>query len=226
MRKILGALFLFFIGHWANAAFIPDPNLSGKAANCELHPLYCKIMTLQPACDPQWAFKLSNALIKQGKQYEMDPWLSLAIAMEESSLRNRHRNTKTIVFKESCDETGHCKKTHEVIHGHSDIGVFQFHVNTILLNDIDPVRLMEDLPYAVDWHYKILKQKQRQCEKEYGVEAWGCYHSRTRALHARYVKQVSEHYYGEQVIQKQKTTEQSTGQSLKESFLGWFRSKH
>ncbi|PIQ43591.1 MAG: hypothetical protein COV52_07985 [Gammaproteobacteria bacterium CG11_big_fil_rev_8_21_14_0_20_46_22] len=215
-------------------ALIPDPTHPEKPANCQLHTLYCKIMELQPESDPKWAMNLSNALIKHAKQYNMDPWLSLAIAMQESGLRNIHRNNKTIVFKEHCEQGKPCEKTYDIVEGHSDITVFQLHVNTIINYGIDPLRLTQDLDYLVDWHYRILKRKQQEC-RSYEREAWACYHSRTPVLHQRYVKQVAQYYHGEKTITNDEKSapkkivvvenKSSALNKLKQSFMAWFTPK-
>lgn len=197
-------------------AFIPNPYKPKAAANCKLHALYCKIIELQPNADPMWAMKLSNSLIRHAKKHEMDPWLSLAIAMQESGLRNKHRKTKSIIFKEKCNQAGKCKKTHEIVHGNSDIGVFQFHVNTIINKDIDPVLLTEDMDYMVDWHFRFLKEKKNMCQ-HLGVEWWGCYHSRTPELHSRYIRKVSRYYHGSEIIsKKQKLALKENVESIKQ----------
>lgn len=185
----------------AKATFIPNPYHPDRPANCKLHKIYCKVMELQPLANPKWAMKFSNSLLRHAKKYNMDPWLSLAIAMQESSLLFPEPRTKAIAFTKTCDKKGQCKTSYQVITGHADLSIFQLHVNTILYHGIDPVRLKEDLDYATDWHYRILKKKIAQC-KHLGNQAWGCYHSRTPHLHANYVKKVNRYYHGEGEPQK------------------------
>lgn len=233
MRSIWTSILILFSLTQA-FAFIPDPENPAKPANCQQDALYCKIMELQPQSDPKWAMDLSNSLIKHAKQYHMDPWLSLAIAMQESGLRDIHRNNKTIVFKEHCEKNKPCKKSYVIVEGHSDITVFQLHVNTIINYGIDPLRLTQDMDYLVDWHYRILKRKQHEC-RSYGREAWACYHSRTPVLHQRYVQQVAQYYHGDKNITNDKTStpkkvvvvknEAGTLSTLKQSFIAWFKPK-
>ncbi len=189
----------------AKPTFIPNPYRPKQQANCKLHKLYCKIMELQPNSDPKWAMRFSNALVRYAKKYDMDPWLSLAIAMQESSLLFPKPVTKSIVFTRTCNKKGVCNRSHKIVEGHTDLGIFQFHVNTIISNDIDPVRLIEDLDYATDWHYQVLKKKIVQC-KHLGEKAWACYHRRTPMLHANYFKKVSRYYHGTGALAKHNVT--------------------
>lgn len=208
----------FLLAISANANFIPDPKNLNQPANCELHKLYCKTMELQPSVDPTWAMKFADTLLRYSKKYTMDPWLSLAIAMQESSLLNPKPNTKTIVFKRVCDDEHHCRKTHEIITGYSDLSVFQIHVETILYYDLDPVRLSNDLDYAAEWHFKILKQKLTEC-RSLGLEAWTCYHSNNPPLRNNYAKKVSQYYYGNNTIRQPQTLTKPTESTKKLSSL-------
>lgn len=137
--------------------------------------------------------KLSNKLAKYGKQYKQDPYRSLAIAMQESSLKMINRKDQVIVFKKHCKAAGTCTKSYKVIDGVTDVGLFQFHVKTILAYKLDPIRLQTDLDYSVSTHFKVLSDKLKQCKslKQY---AWSCYHSKTPTLRKHYAKKVN-HYY-------------------------------
>lgn len=159
---------------------------------CNKHPLYCVIRQLNPSVEHDWAMRLSNLLYKYGKQHDLDPYRSLAIAMQESSLRETNRRDKFILLTEDCGKQS-CKPTYEVINGISDMGVFQFHIRTILNNNIDPLRLNNDLEYAVATHFKILKDKYRICAK-YAAEAWSCYHSKSPGLRETYIQAVNKYY--------------------------------
>jgi len=171
-----------------------SPTLA-QEVDCSLHKLYCTMLELRPTIDKTWAMRLSDALFRLSKKHETDPWRSLAIAMQESSLREVNKKHKVMVFKETCHQ-GICIEDYEIINGISDLGLFQFNVSTVINNDIDPMRLRNDITYAVDWHLKILKKKMVECAWLL-EEAWSCYHSKTPKFRKRYVQMVEQYYFGE-----------------------------
>ena len=171
--------------------------LTGSAfagsVDCSRHKVYCAIKKLRPSAKHAWVMKLSNAIYKEAKKVGIDPKLSVAIAMQETSLRQINRKQKIIVEKEVCDINDQpCYKVHEVISGYSDMGLYQFHVNTILHYKIDINRL-DDIEYAVQMHFKILRDKLKMCKK-HGDQAWTCYHSKTERLRNRYYNDVIRYY--------------------------------
>jgi len=180
--------------------------------DCKLHPLYCKMLELQPKVNRKWAMRFSNLLLKYGKQYHMDPWRSLAIAMQETSLRNIHRAHTIIIFGQTChsikikQKKGYryqkkCRPSYHLVKGYSDLTIFQFHLHTILAHHLDPLKLHTDLAYAVKSHYELLKLKIKRCEN-LGKDAWSCYHSKTPFRRERYVKLVNRYYFPHPVKDK------------------------
>jgi len=167
--------------------------LMAQPLECTAHPIYCKIVELKPQANKLWAMEFSEILTQQSKKHKTDPWRSLAIAMQESSLENIHRTERVIVFKEIC-RSGMCYDDYDVVDGYSDLGLFQLSVDTVLNNNIDPIKLKDNISYAVDWHIKILKQKEKECAS-LGDEAWSCYHTKTPSLRKRYVKMVNRYYF-------------------------------
>ena len=196
------------------AVILLSCSISGLHANNKSSPdtqtqLYEAMFALQPNIEDHFAKKLARSMTKYSERYQMDPWLSLAIAMKESSLKNKHRKNKTIVIKKTCrqkssanDKPGKqvCRERAEVVRGYSDLSLFQFHVNTLLAMGLDPLRIHQDLDYTVDAHFKILKRKMQQC-KSLRKESWSCYHSRTKILREAYVKKVKTHYKGKDKIE-------------------------
>ncbi len=122
----------------------------------------------------------------------MDPWRSLAIAMQESSLKPGPYKTPIMVFTDKCHE-GVCKKQFDIIEGYTDLGIFQFHINSVMYYNLDPVRIMSDMDYAIDSHFKILKNKMKVCSR-LGPESWTCYHSKTRSRRKLYKNLVNRYY--------------------------------
>jgi hypothetical protein len=69
--------------------------------------------------------------------------------------------------------------------------MFQFHVNTIVNYKIDPVRLKNDIDYCVDWHFKLMNIKKKECKNK--DKPWSCYHSKTEKLRKEYIKLVERY---------------------------------
>lgn len=159
-------------------------NYSKAEIDCKLHRIYCKIVELKPSIDREFAMELSDLLYKYSKKYETDPLVSVAIAMQESSLVNTNRTSRAIIKMPN--------NTYDYIDVITDVGLFQFHVNTIENYDLDVNRIKKDLDYAVYHHVKLLKQKMNLCVKlgvAYSV-SWSCYHSATPKHRERYVRLV------------------------------------
>jgi len=156
-------------------------NVEAKV-DCNRHPIYCQMVKLKPSINRTFAMELSNYIYKYSRKYGTDPMISVAIAMQESSLTNIDRKGALI-------ET----KSGKLVKGVTDVGVFQIHVGTIqnykkqLGWNIDLQRLRTDVEYQTVWHIKILKRKIRICSrykyrKRYSIEKgneWSCYHSFT-----------------------------------------------
>lgn len=173
---------------------------AAEGIDCAKHPLYCATVKLQPSVDKKWAFKFSNLLYKHAKKYGMDPYRSLAIAMQESSLRPINRTTTMVVMLKQrvCYNVGACVDIDgwQYITGATDVGVFQFSARTLRDYGINVARMQNDLEYVVEEHFKFLKQKIRTCVKKKISPAWACYHSKTPKRHAEYKELVNRFYLG------------------------------
>lgn len=146
---------------------------------------------MKPKINKEFAASLSIYITKYAKKFGFDPTISVAIAMQESSLDNINR-------------MGNILKDGKLVRGISDVGVFQIHIDTIAnLNNaggaIDFQRLENDVEYQTYWHARILQTKIKTCKAEraklqvgLGAE-WSCYHSFTLAKRKVYVKDVSRH---------------------------------
>lgn len=165
------------------AALLLANTATFAAIDCSIHRIYCKIVELKPSVNKSFAMELSNYLYAASRHYGTEPMVSVAIAMQESSLRNIDRY-ETVLTKDG-----------KYIRGVSDIGVFQFHVNTVKNLKLDPQRLRSDLSYAAWQHVRLLARKQRVCKKKglaKGAE-WSCYHSYTPKYYKTYQKQVKRY---------------------------------
>lgn len=171
----------------------PTTFASKKAVNCKKNPLYCHIIKLQPNMNKSLAMRLSNHLFRYAKQHQLDPWRSLAIAMQESSLRKTKRHSTVIVPVLKCNTQGRCQETLKTIRGISDLGLFQLHADTIKHYQFDADKLTKDIDYMVKTHFIVLIDKIKQC-KRLGPQAWSCYHSKTPVLRKRYIQKVNRYY--------------------------------
>lgn len=178
MRKYLVSLLMALI-----------PILAQAEPNCLKNPIYCDILKLKPSVDRELAVKLSNSVARYSRKFGIDPKISIAIAMQESSFKNVNRLGTVLT------------KRNHVVHGITDIGVFQIHIETISDlkdsgSDIDVERLKVDVDYQAFWHAKILKKKMSVCKikrEKLQVAAgqeWSCYHSFTEEERETYVDYV------------------------------------
>ena len=168
-------------------------SFTAEAANCDKHPIYCKIKSLKPKMPYKRAMRLSNLMCKSARKHKVKNVIrSVAIAMQETSLRNVDRKQTIIVFDKKCIE-GKCEETFRYVRGSSDISIFQFHTLTIKRYNMDAVKLKNNLEYAVDKHFMLMKKKLKYC-KHLGDEAWTCYHSRTSKFRKRYKEDVERYF--------------------------------
>lgn len=163
------------------------PKAAQASVSCAKHPIYCRIVRLQPSTNRSFAMELSNSLYRWSKFYALDPRISIAIAMQESSLRNIDRYT-TVLTKEG-----------KTVRGVSDVGVFQIHIATAKEFGIEVLRLRSDLDYQVRQHMKVLRRKISTCSqhrvrlKVAKGDEWTCYHSYTYHYRMRYKKMVGRY---------------------------------
>lgn len=163
---------------------INSTSLGDSTTNCEKHPLLCTILTLNPTIDYDRAMKISNAVAKYSKVYDIDPYISLAIIRQESGFADINRTIRAMVKT---------KKGYEIQDVITDIGMYQFNVNTIELYKIDADKFKTDLDYSTNWHFKLLKEKMNFC-KRLGKNSFACYHSATPDKYKAYIRQVRRWY--------------------------------
>jgi len=173
---------------------------AAEGADCEKHPIFCHIKRVKPSMGYKEAMNMSNLIYKYARKYKNNnPILSVAITMQETRLRRIDRKQTIIVFicrGELVKEKSKYKCLGEeravYVEGYSDISLFQFHAVTIRREGLDPVRLKNNLEYAIEQHFKLMKKKLKIC-KHLGDEAWTCYHSRTPRLRKRYKEDVEKY---------------------------------
>lgn len=128
--------------------------------------LTATVLELQPHADPRFATTLARALDRWADTYGVDPFLSLALAMQESSLNP------------------------DAVSATNDIGLFQLSPGTAHAYKIDRTRFKKDIDYQVRQHFRILRDKMQMCP---GKNGWSCYHSVT-AKHRRDYEQHVKRY--------------------------------
>ena len=174
-------IILFFILFSTSAA------AAAAAPDCTQHPIYCKIVEINPSIDRGFAMELSNIIYRAAILYKIDPMISVAIAAQESGIRNTHRTGVGIppwcmYAQNDCG----------IVTSITDIGIFQIHVNTAKSYKLSMFRLFNDIEYQVHSHMKILKQKLKLCA-HLGDEAYSCYHSKTPKYRKAYVKLIRKY---------------------------------
>lgn len=166
-RKAITALLL-----WTAACQIADAKTIPSSTMCINNPLRCALTTLQPALAGAEARLLSNLIHKYSLKYQVDPYRVIAIAMQESGLKNIDRSHNNIV---------------------TDIGIYQFNIMTIDFYGMDSVKIKTDISYATERMCWLLAKKLRDCS-DLGTDAWACYHSRTDVHRMKYMKLVNRYY--------------------------------
>ena len=195
--KLISAMLLCAASISISDLFMFSGLAQARPVDCSKHKIYCAISDLQPKVDKTFAMELSNLIYREAKKAKIDPMISVAIAMQETSLKHRlNRKQRVIVEKivVNCDSSEKCVpvKKYEIVSGYTDMGLFQFHVDTITAYKLD-LNKLENLEYVVKSHFKILKDKIKQC-KRFGKQAWTCYHSSTPKYRNRYYNDVMKHY--------------------------------
>lgn len=183
------ALIIIGIMFFASTAY-------GKV-NCNIHKLYCAIVKLKPKINKKFAMKLSNSIYKASKKHKVDPYRAIAIMRQESSINMNARNTgsKSKSHKE-CDEWEKCTIVKTTTTKTTDFGLFQFHIKTMQIHDLDIKQVMTDMNFTVDFAIAMIAGKIRMCSKLWPDTPWACYNSATNIKHQAYVKLVNKYYLG------------------------------
>lgn len=157
-----------------------------ESVDCEERPVYCKLIEFQPTVDRLTLNRIAKLIRKYAEKHGQDPLLSVAIGMQETGLRQINRTKNVIVFNPD-------GITWRVERGVTDVCMFQFHVDTIVDQGIDPIKLRDNLEYCVEQHFRLLKMKRKLCS-DLGEDSWTCYHSRNPKLRETYKKLVVRYF--------------------------------
>lgn len=194
LKLVIGLTMLF-----ALPPQIATASSSKSKPDCQTDKLYCTILELRPDINKDMAYSLSNHIYKYSNMYKVDPYRVIAIGMQESGLRVVNRKQSVMLINEECDPEGVCTEYAKYVTGYSDVGIFQFHVNTIQNYSMDALRLRDDIEYATEQACLLLSLKIKEC-KDVGKNAWACYHSRTEHHRKLYVKLVNRYYKNKDLI--------------------------
>jgi hypothetical protein len=135
--------------------------------------------------DNTTANQFSNLIAKYSRKYRQDPYRAIAIAMQESGLRNVNKASNGLILENICDSDGVCEEKFRESIIYTDIGIFQFHVDTIRNYNIDVNLLISNMEYAVEQYFKLMTKKVKMC-KDLGEDAYLCYHSKTKEERDKY----------------------------------------
>lgn len=145
-------------------AFIVSALLVISSTHPQVKRLEAAIHDLQPNVDDLVASQLARSLFYWSTVYHVDPFVSVAIGFQESSL-----------IPGRVGPTG-------------DLGVFQIHGRTIKNYHLSTARLKTDIDYMVMAHMVIMADKMREC---HDINAYSCYHSFTPVHRRQYEHDVS-----------------------------------
>lgn len=145
--------------------------------------VYAKLEQYRPDMDRLTLSRIAQAFSKYAKKHGQDPVLSVAIGMQETGLRQVNRTKNVIVFNPD-------GISWRVERGITDVCMFQFHVDTIVDQGMDPIKLKDNLDYCVEQHFRLMKIKRTLCS-DLGDDSWTCYHSRNPKLRQVYKKLVA-----------------------------------
>lgn len=191
MNREIKSLALVVIVYVLFSMLMMSKPAKGAELDCNQHRLYCKILKFNPKIDPAWAMTLSNKIYTKAKNNGVDPNISLAILMQESSLENKNTFRVDQHIEKKCDQKSCTKivtETHHVV----DMTIAQININTAVQFGFDIQRLFSlDLDYALDCHYIVLKSKLNMCKDQ--ENAWACYHSITKEHKEKYINLVSRY---------------------------------
>lgn len=154
-------------------------------SSCDQNPVYCTLAKNRPDMDRLTLQRIATLFNQFAHKYGQDPVISVAIGMQETGLKQINRKKNIIVFNPN-------GITWKVERGVTDVCMFQFHVDTIVDQGIDPIMLKNDVAYCVEQHFRLMKIKRGMCSN-LGDDSWTCYHSKTPKYREVYKKLVARY---------------------------------
>jgi hypothetical protein len=139
MRFIL--VFLFFLSN----SYALDINVSKN-------PIYQAILVLNPSLPKKEALKYSDIIYKYSKMYEVDPFLVVSIARQESRLNLD--TVREVVFEEIFFDNNSKKFIKKI--ELTDFCMMQINKANVISKKLDPDKLLKDPDYCIHEGFKIL----------------------------------------------------------------------
>jgi hypothetical protein len=128
-------------------------------AECNENSVYCALAKNRPDMERLTLRRIANLFSKYSQKYNQDPIKSVAIGMQETGLQQKNRPHNIIVFNPD-------GITWRVERGVTDVCMFQFHVDTIVDMNIDPIKLKDNVDYCIEQHFKLMSLSQQKCKTQ------------------------------------------------------------
>jgi len=150
----------------------------------ERHPIYHFILTLKPKMNKRLAMKYSNSFYRYSRKLNLDPYLLVSIAMQESGISpSKIRVVKGYV---AVDEK------YIPMEIETDFCMMQIHYRNVEKMNLDLKKLQTDYDYCISIGAKILASfKRLQSEDE---NWWSRYNARSPYKRKIYESLVNRYY--------------------------------
>ncbi len=149
------------------------------------HPIFHFILTLKPKMNRKLAMKYSNSFYRYSKKYDLDPYLLVSIAMQESGIKpNTIRVVKGYVAVDG---------KYVPMEIETDFCMMQIHYRNVEVMNLDLKRLQTDYDYCISIGAKILASFKR-LEREGQEFWWSRYNARSPYKRKIYESLVNRYY--------------------------------
>lgn len=149
------------------------------------HPVYNAILKLRPAMNKKKAMHYSNIISRLSRKNKIDPFLVVAIAMQESAIQlDRVYRIGGLI------KTADGYRKEKIA---ADFCMMQINYSNIKKRNLDVSKLLDDPHYCISQGIKILKEfKERYSKKE--KDWWTRYNASNKIKRNIYKKLVSRYY--------------------------------
>ena len=151
----------------------------------ERHPIYHFILTLRPKINKRLAMKYSNSFYRYSRRYNLDPYLLVSIAMQESGISpSKIRVVKGYVAVDD---------KYVPMEIETDFCMMQIHYRNVEKMNLDLKKLQTDYDYCISIGAKILAsfKKIRKDDDEFW---WSRYNARSPYKRRIYESLVNRYY--------------------------------
>jgi len=179
MNHSIITILIFSCSFWVQAK-PHTKSISGKLR----HPIFHFIINLRPSINKQLAMKYSNSFHRYSKRYGLDPYLLVAIAMQESGIvLNRIRMVKGYVYVD---------KKYVPMKIETDFCMMQIHYRNVENMGLDLKKLITDYDYCIGVGAKILAYFRRYENSE---ENWWTRYNTSNSLKRKIYENLVNRYY-------------------------------